>query len=283
MSRGTDAVGEGGRRVAWWRWPVRGVLMAASFYGLGFLAGCVAVNRMMFWPQPSSYRDTGETIKVTTEDGVRISALHLPNADAEYTILFSHGNAEDLGDLRPFFERLRHEGFSVFAYDYHGYGTSEGKPTEPNARRDVDAAYAYLRDELAVPPGKIIAHGRSLGGGLAVYLAAREPVGGLIVESSFVSAFRVVTRIPLLPGDRLKSLSRIDRVGCPVLIIHGTRDRVIPDWHGRKLFDRAREPKMALWIEGAGHNDLLPVAGDAYWRKLSAFRKLVAEARSASP
>ncbi len=257
--------------------------MAASLYGLGVLAGCVAVNRIMFWPRPSSYHDTAEMIKVATGDGASITALHLPNADAEYTILFSHGNAEDIGDFRPLFEKMRNEGFSVFAYDYRGYGTSEGKPTEPNARRDVDAAYAYLRDELAVPPEKIIVHGRSLGGGMSVYLAAHEPVGGLIVESSFVSAFRVVTRIPLLPGDRLKSLSKIDRVGCPLLIIHGTCDGLIPDWHGRKLFARAREPKMALWVDGAGHNNVVLVAGDAYWRELGAFRKLVAETQSASP
>ena len=118
---------------------------------------------------------------------------------------------------------MRALGFSVFAYDYHGYGTSGGKATEQNAYEDIDAAYNYLTQVLKVPPDRIIAHGRSLGGAVAIDLASRKPLGGLVVESSFVSAFRVVTGYRIFPFDKFRNADKIRQVRCPVLIIHGRR------------------------------------------------------------
>ncbi|HAX79930.1 MAG TPA: hypothetical protein DCY88_29865 [Cyanobacteria bacterium UBA11372] len=88
---------------------------------------------MIFLPQPSTYEDTQDIIKLTTANGVSISAIYLPNPKAKYTILYSHGNAEDLGYGLPMLKELRDIGFSVFAYDYQGYGTSRGTPSEANA------------------------------------------------------------------------------------------------------------------------------------------------------
>lgn len=210
------------------------------------------------------------------EDGARIATLHLPNPNATFTILFSHGNAEDLGHLAPLLEQLRRAGFSVLAYDYRGYGQSTGgPPSAAGAYRDVRAVYRYAVERLGVEPARLILLGRSVGSGPAAELAAREPVGGLVLESAFTSTFRVVTGLPLLPFDRFPNLRHVQRARCPVLVIHGTEDDVIPASHGRRLYDAAPEPKRLHLVEGAGHNDLVLVAGEEYWRVLRSFAELV--------
>ena len=166
-------------------------------------------------------------------------------------------------------------GFSVFAYDYRGYGLSDGTPSEPRVYADIDGAYDYLTAQLHVPPQRIIAYGRSLGAGAAVDLAARRPVGGLILESPFLSAFRVMTRVPLFPFDKFRNADKIGRVRCPLLVMHGEADEIVPFWHGRQLFDKAPGPKIFVAIPGAHHNDFMWVAGDRYGRALRDFEALL--------
>ncbi|GCL39664.1 hypothetical protein SR1949_47920 [Sphaerospermopsis reniformis] len=101
-------------------------------------------DSMIFLPQPSSYEDTKDIIKLKTRENQQISAVYLPNPTAKYTILYVHGNAEDLGHIRATLKKIRDVGFSVFAYDYRGYGTSQGTPTENAAYQDIDTAYNYL-------------------------------------------------------------------------------------------------------------------------------------------
>jgi fermentation-respiration switch protein FrsA (DUF1100 family) len=250
------------------------VLIVVGVYAGLFVYARVFGDSIIFQPPRSTYQDTSEVIKLTS-GGVSISAVHLKNADAAYTILFSHGNAEDLGTLRPTLEELRTLGFSVFAYDYRGYGTSAGTSSEETAYQDVDAAYDYLTRIEKLPPERIVALGRSLGGAIAIDLASRKPLGGLIVESSFVSAYRVLTRFPIYPFDKFKSLSKIGSVHCPVLVIHGTSDEVISFWHGVKLFETANEPKQSYWVQGAGHNNLFDVAGPAYGETLAKFNEMI--------
>jgi fermentation-respiration switch protein FrsA (DUF1100 family) len=249
---------------------------AASILLLVYLAAMAffwfAADGMIFQPHRSSYRDGAPgMLKLRAADGTRLSALYLPNAAATYTVLFSHGNAEDLGDDAPFLEELRRNGFAVLAYDYPGYGTSEGKPTEARAYAAADAAYAYLTHELHVPPERIILHGRSLGGAVAVDLASRVPAAGLVLESTLTSASRVGLGFRPFVFDRFASIGKMGRVRMPLLVMHGERDGVIPIAHGRRLFALANEPKRALWVPGAGHNDLAAAAGPRYWAALRDF------------
>ena len=225
---------------------IMGLLIIATFFA----------DRVIFQPPVASYRDDPAVIKIETGHGEKISAKYYENPQAEYTILFSHGNAEDLGTIEPFIQSLRGSGFSVLAYDYQGYGTSSGYASEENAYADITAAFNYLLTEKRIKPNRIILHGRSLGGAIAADLASREKVGGLILESTFTSAFRVVTKYRMLPFDKFDSLGKIKQVGSPVLIIHGTNDRTVPFYHGEELFKAANEPKSSLWLEGAGHNDV---------------------------
>ena len=249
-----------------------GMLLYAFFFG----------DRIIFQPPRSDYHDTSTTLKIKSRDGTQISAVYLENPGAAYTILYSHGNAEDLATLASALEEIRRMGFSVFAYDYHGYGTSAGKANERNAHEDEDAAYDYLIRVVHTPADRIIALGRSLGGAMAIDLASRKPLAGLIIESSFLSALRVVTHFPIFPFDKFRNIDKIKQVHCPILVIHGRQDEVIPFWHGARLFELANEPKMYLWVEGAGHNDLSVIAGSKYEQALRAFRDSLEKTRSAA-
>ena len=175
----------------------------------------------------------------------------------------------------PFFEKLSSAGFNVLAYDYRGYGTSEGTPSEINSYEDIETAYNYLVNEQKIAPEKIIIHGRSLGGAISIDLASRQKCGGLIVESSFVSAFRVMTGISLYPFDKFESINKMGKVKSPVLFIHGTNDTLIPFWHGQKLFEAANEPKTFYAVENAGHNDLHEIAGKKYFEEIKRFSATV--------
>ncbi len=229
------------------------LLIPLLIYVFLFFFGLFFSERLIFQPHPSSYKDTENILKLTSKNGMQISAVYLPNAKAKYTILYSHGNAEDLGDDQHDFEYLRDLGFSVFAYDYQGYGTSQGEPSESNAYEDVEAAYNYLTEKLGVPAENIIAYGHSLGGAMAIDIAAKKPLAGLIVESSFTTAFRVLTRISILPFDKFRSIDKMQTVKCPVLVVHGMQDNTIAVGHGKALFDSAVGPKQMILVEQAGH------------------------------
>lgn len=263
------------------------LLVVLGLYAIALVMAAFFSDGIIFQPQQAGYRDHAGILRLASSDGAKISATYLPNPEAVLTVLFSHGNAEDIGDDQPILERIRAAGFTVFAYDYQGYGTSEGRPSERHAYEDEDAAYNFLVQSLHVQPNRIIAFGRSVGSGPACDLASRRPVAGLILESAFISAFRVVTRFRVLPFDKFDNLRKIKSVHCPVLVIHGTEDSVINISHGKELFAAANQPKQALWIEGASHNDVALMAGSRYSDALKTFATLVqgwqAQASPAKP
>jgi abhydrolase domain-containing protein 17 len=254
------------RRLIW----LAGYLAIGGYIALLLFAWLFS-DRVLFQPHPASYRDSAAILKIATRTGAHISAVYVPNSNARYTLLYSHGNALDLGDLGPVLKSFQDAGFAVFAYDYEGYGTSEGAPTEEHCYADVDAAYDYLTKTLGVPPGQVISFGHSVGGGPATELAMRRHVAGLILESSFTSAFRVLTQVSVLPFDKFRNAEKLRLIHRPVLIISGKQDAVIPFAHGPRLFAAANEPKRSLWIDNAGHDDLFYMGGKRYWNALHEF------------
>jgi fermentation-respiration switch protein FrsA (DUF1100 family) len=252
------------------------VLLGGIYLVLSILAMTIP-EKFLFRPHASSYQDDPSIFKLTTADGVRISAMFLPNPNARYTLLFSHGNGEDMGDVREKLLHLNALGFAVLAYDYAGYGTSEGTPSERHCYADIDAAYEYLTGPLKAPPERIILYGQSIGSGPSVDLAARRPVGGLILESAFTSAFACSPLTSLLPGDAFRNIDKIRSVKCPVLSIHGRRDWVVPLRVGKALFGAAPGPKRCLWISRGSHNDLAAVAGEQIDQALTDFAAWLAQ------
>ncbi|MBP0013076.1 MAG: alpha/beta hydrolase [Roseofilum sp. SBFL] len=209
----------------------------------------------IFLPPDTTYQTLPQSVTLTSEPGINITSQYLPNPNATYTLLYSHGNAEDLGMIQPVLEHLNQLGFSVFAYDYRGYGTSEGKPTERGAYQDIRAAYTYLTETLKIPPSQIVLYGRSVGGGPSIDLATQTAIAALVTENTFISVLRIVTWIPLFPFDKFNNIGKINKISAPVLIFHATLDRVIPLSHGQELYQVANAPKMLVPIEGLGHND----------------------------
>jgi abhydrolase domain-containing protein 17 len=244
-----------------------------------FALGCFTYycsDLLLFRPPASSYTDSDNILKLVTPSGIQISAQYLPNPIATYTILFSHGNAEDLGKIRSTLKIIHDVGFAVFAYDYQGYGTSQGNPSEQNFYQDIETAYAYVTQTLGIPPTQIILQGRSIGVGPAIALVAHTPVAGLIVESGFTSAFTAMTQISIFPFDKFPNLDRIRQVRHPVLVIHGTADRLIPFCNGQRLYRAAHGPKQFFAVVGAGHSDIIEKSGVRYVQTLQAFAQKIA-------
>lgn len=257
--------------------PFRLLRLAACVLAAGYVAfvalAPLLASRALYHPRYGSFRAPEGMKKIPGPDGTEIAVLHLPNPAARFTLWFFHGNAEDLGDIEPGLRALRDQGFAVFASEYPGYGHSSGRPSEDSLYAAARVARRYLRDELHVPAEHTILWGRSLGGGPATQLATEERVGGLVLECAFTSAYRVATKVPLLPFDQFQNEKKLRALHLPVLVMHGTADDVIAFQHGEALFAAAPGPKRFLRVEGARHNDFTSVAGP---RRVDAVREFSA-------
>ncbi len=245
--------------------------------GLFLFQGCLLYHPSSdLQATPSDAGLEYEDVTLTAADGVRLSAWYVPARKPLGTVLFFHGNAGNMAG-RLHFVRLYHGmGMNVLILDYRGYGRSEGRPGETGTYRDAEAAWRHLVGERGVPPEKILIAGRSLGGAVAVWLAARHEPGALVLESTFTSvADRARELLPIFPVDlmvrhRYESLERIGSVACPKLFVHGRDDRTIPIHHGRRLFEAASEPKAFLELEG-GHEDAVLRSRRRYEQTLERF------------
>jgi fermentation-respiration switch protein FrsA (DUF1100 family) len=243
---------------------------------LTFSAAVFFSDQLIFQPPRQNAKATETMLKLPVNDKIFITAIYLKVPNAEFTILYSHGNAEDLFALRQLPEEYAKHGYSMFIYDYEGYGASNGYPGETQCYRDIETAYRYLTEKLKISPEKIVIYGRSVGSGPACYLAEKFPAAALILESPFASAFSVITGSWPLPGDKFPNLRRVPHISIPILIFHGDQDRVINISHSRKLHTAANSPKRFVEISGAGHYDLIDTAQEIYWRELKAFLSEVA-------
>lgn len=201
----------------------------------------------------------GTAIEVATPDGETLQALHTPAAPGRPTLLFFHGNADDIAHYGFLAEHLAARGIGLFALSWRGYGGSTGSPTEAGLLIDGLAAYDRLEPLAA---GSVVVLGQSLGSGVAVHVAAQRPARGVVLIASYDSIAAVARgHYPFLPvepliRDSFRSDRRIIGVSQAKLFVHGDRDKVIPLRHGQALFDLASEPKQFSVHAGQGHNDL---------------------------
>jgi hypothetical protein len=135
----------------------------------------------------------------------------------------------------------------------------------------------WMEKDLGWPAARVIPYGRSLGGGPALWLAGRHTFAGVILEGTFTSTFRVMTRIKLLPWDVFDNLAWIRAVRCPILFIHGTNDQTVPFHHARTLHAAAPQPAAHRWIEGGGHNNLPEDFPQPYWQAMESFTRDLAQ------
>lgn len=240
-----------------WSWKRPFYTIACVYLSLLVIALFFA-DSLIFQPPSTRYSSNWENFTTINPGGSSpIATYYRPAMDDMPTILWSHGNAENLASVKHAMDGLNEMGFGVLAYDYPGYGDSPGKPSEKGCESAISSAYQFLVDEKKIPANKIILAGQSVGSGPTCWLASHEKHGGLLLISPFLSAFRTVTRIPIFPGDRFPNLHRIKEISTPLLIIHGEDDKVIPFANGKKLFELSPSAqKTFLPIPGAGHNDI---------------------------
>jgi fermentation-respiration switch protein FrsA (DUF1100 family) len=203
-----------------------------------------------------------EEVDFTAADGVKLHGWYLGPPNPRAYILYCHGNAENVAFAGDYLGYLRDElNVAIFAFDYRGYGRSEGSPNEKGVLADGRAAQAWLAKRANIAPSEIVLWGRSLGGAVAVNLAAENGARGLIVERTFSSLPDVAAvhyswaPVRLLMRTRLDAQSCINRYQGPLLQSHGTADSIIPLALGRRLFDAHQGEKEFLSLDGHGHND----------------------------
>ena len=240
---------------------MKNALLALALGALG-LGGCKLPHEVIF-PAPTvilyPLLPGGRVLQQGDGDEAFV-ALHRPAAPGSPTVVWLHGNGQQIGDLPHLLHALSADRLGLYAIEYPSYGLLEGAPSEERTYASVEAALRWLHGPLETPPERVILVGQSLGSGVATEMALRGHGARLALLSPFTSTDDVADGFAgrlgswLLP-DHFDNASKAPRVAVPVLILHGTRDRLIPGWMPAEL--ERRFPHAALlWVKGAGHNDL---------------------------
>jgi fermentation-respiration switch protein FrsA (DUF1100 family) len=250
---------------------------------LALLSGCNPVVNFFAFHANSSYILPTESLPLNTtevflrtNDDVRIQALHLSNPSSDKITIFFHGNAGNIYHRLGDYQILRQLGTSVLAVSYRGYAKSDGSPSEAGLYLDGYAAFDYAVNTLGYPPSRIVIFGRSIGSTVAVDLAQDKSIAGLVLISPLSNGHDQSSAMGLgfasaLAGDAFANDKKIKRLKAPLMIIHGSHDRIIPINMGRKTFDAAPQNKTFHEITGAGHNDLTTRYHDKYWNFIAEF------------
>jgi fermentation-respiration switch protein FrsA (DUF1100 family) len=237
----------------WWTGLVALVAVAS---------GRLVLDNLIFFPDrlmPPTPPGVADRF-LTTADGVRIHAWYVAPPGAVATLVWSHGNAGNIANRAGILFELARRNLAVLAYDYRGYGRSEGTPDEAGVYRDSEAAYDAVRASGEAPE-RIVCFGESLGGAVSIRLATERPCAGVAVVATFPS-LREVARVHYglagaAIGSRFDAIGRLSRLGVPLFVAHGDEDEIVPYELGERLFAAAAEPKRFLRVRGATHNDVL--------------------------
>lgn len=244
---------------------------------LGWLVRSIEAS-LAFFPTPgeditpASYGAPFTTLSVTTSDGEQLTVWHLTDDNPRARIVYFHGNGGNLSLWADILVAIGRRGFDVVAFDYRGYGTSTGKPTEKGLYRDTEAILALVHERLRRADVPVVYWGRSLGGTMAAYAAMLREPDGLILEAAFPSMRAVVRSNPILwalswfSSYQFPTARFLSNVQAPILLLHGDRDSVIPHALGEELAAAIRGDKRFVTIPGGDHNDPEPAAPDVYWR-----------------
>jgi fermentation-respiration switch protein FrsA (DUF1100 family) len=240
---------------------------------IGLVTGLWALQRSLLYVPDRSAPDPAQSgvpemaiVRFATSDGLTLAAWYRAAQAGQATIVYFHGNGGNIGDrgvrMRPFLN----VGFGLLLVEYRGYGGNPGSPSEQGLYRDARAALAFLV-QSGVPPQRLVVYGESLGSAVAVPIAAEQaaqgrPVAAVILEAPVSSVVDVAAYhypwvpVRLLMKDRFEAMGQVPRVAAPVLVVHGEDDRVVPLRYGQALYAAAAEPKEAVWLHAAGHENL---------------------------
>ncbi|HEY9785629.1 MAG TPA: alpha/beta hydrolase [Candidatus Obscuribacterales bacterium] len=271
---------KGKMRIAFnWRWflaaiAVVTVSFAASLYVcLSPYGGTDLYSLVIFHPaKPEQFWQEPHTVCgarkqdvcFLSQNGMRLHGWHFEQPNSDFTVLLSHGNGGNITNCIAEIEMLLERKLSVFAYDYEGYGKSEGKPSLDNICMDARAAYDFLVSEKGVNPEEIILFGESLGTAVTGNLASKVNCAAIILQSPLASIHRRGVEIcaviamwypPFMwPEQGLDNIAAFQKPHHPLFLVSGTADRMIPVGHADDLFKAAAAPKTYVRVEGAGHS-----------------------------
>lgn len=221
-----------------------------------------------------------EELRLQAEDEETIHAWFVPcqggEDAAKPTVLFCHGNGGNMGGRVGSLLTFNRLGYNSLIFDYPGYGESTGEPTEKGTYEAALACWDYLVDQRGIRPESIVVFGRSLGGGIASWLAVRANPGALVLEAAFSSvpdmAALMFPYLPVRLFCRIKydNVANVKKVGCPVLVAHSRVDKTCPYEQGERVYSAALEPKLFVEMQG-GHNDGGLDSNPRYQAALAAF------------
>ena len=229
---------------------------------------------------PDSLGIESEDVWFETPDGCRLHGWWIEHPDPAGCVLYCHGSSGSITHRVEVFRALGSIGLEILAFDYRGYGQSEGTPSEKGLCTDVRAAHRYLERDLGRAPGETLLFGHSLGGAVAIDAARDVEAAGLVVEASFTDvkdmarAFFPQLPLHLIAKNGFRSVDKVAGLELPKLFIHGTADHTVPFELGLRLYEAAAPPKELYTVQGAGHNDLHSHAGGEYVRRLARFARL---------
>jgi fermentation-respiration switch protein FrsA (DUF1100 family) len=241
------------------------LLVAAAGYVALLALLYVAQRSLLYFPDPRRLHPAAaglpraEEVSLQSADGVRLRAWHVPPREGMPVVLYFQGNGGGLDLRAERFRKLTADGTGLLALNYRGYGGSDGKPSEAGIILDAKAAYGFAAERYGA--NRIVLWGESLGTGVAVALAAEEPVARVILESPYTSIADVAASIywfvpvRLLLKDTFHSDQRIAKVTVPVLVVHGERDTIVRITFGERLYALMPGPKQFIRLPHAGHND----------------------------
>lgn len=255
------------------------IIAGLVIYSRGFTP---LLNHLAFYPDRTDLivrEDLPDNVKeifIRTKDNVKIRTYFIANQSSKELIIFFHGNAGNLGHRLPDLMQMSRSGINVLGVEYRGYGKSEGRASERGIYLDGQAAFDFATQRLGFLPKDIILFGRSIGSTVALNIAQNRELRGLILATPLTSAAEHakvsgLRAISFLAGKAFNNIEKIDKVKCPLLIIHGTKDIVIPFSMGKQLFERAKTKKQFIEIEGANHNDLTSDFEQYYWPPILEF------------
>jgi uncharacterized protein len=245
-------------------------------------------TKLIFFPDrflrvtPATYNLNYRDVWIPV-DREQIHGWWIPSSDVSTVLLYLHGNGSNNGDGVDLAANFRQLGLSVLTIDYRGYGKSSATfPNETRVYEDVEAAWNYLIDRQKIKPQNIFIYGHSLGGAIAIDLAKKHPeMAGLIVFGTFTSmrdmvelnSFFKILPLNWILTQKFDSITKIKSLQVPILIVHGTDDRIVPVTMSKDLFAAASEPKKLVLIPGGDHNDLFPGNEPKYRRIVQQFIK----------
>lgn len=239
---------------------------------------------------PTSFGLPAEDVWFEADDGVELHGWWVPHRRPRATVLYCHGNTGSIASRIGLFKYLRSLRVNLLAFDYRGYGRSQGVASEKGLYLDVRAAFDLLVDELEQSPADILVFGHSLGGAVAIDCALDRPMAGLVVQSSFTHIRDAAkSMFPTLPihlaaTRQFRSIDKVGQITAPKLFIHGEADETVPFMLGQQLFEAASEPKELFSVPGAGHTDIHRYGGLSYLSRLRRFcRRSVRRARKHGP